>query len=226
MNNKHNTLTCSGWGMMPSSLDALVTSSNNINSMAHRSYNALLNSLPENTHYDTAIGWSLGGQILLRLISDHKITCNTLILFATPYQYVANDNFKHATAIDDFSHFAKQLSANPQKLLHRFSMLVAKGHHNAKDIIKQLKPAHQQLYPHLEYWLKQLGCFSCDQLTSFSNENITTVHIIHGTNDIVVPFEQATSLASLFDTATIHSIESCGHAPHLVSSELTASLIL
>ena len=74
MNNKHNTLTCSGWGMMPSSLDALVTSSNNINYMAHRSYNALLNSLPENTHYDTAIGWSLGGQILLRLISDHKIT--------------------------------------------------------------------------------------------------------------------------------------------------------
>lgn len=210
------TLALSGWAQYPESLANVVPEDTTF--FSYGEYGsvdacfAAMKKLPQTSPH-IAIGWSLGGQLLVRAIAEGVLKPKWLVLLAAPFQLVADSQFRGGVpkAVVNASRLA--LKANPGLMLSEFqAMLLARGDSRA-DHIKAVSPKFlaQDKQMHWNFWYDELVRFSCYEI-DFSR--FPPTDIIHGTEDAVIPYPNALAFAKRLPVSSLHRLNFCGHAPH------------
>ncbi len=157
------------------------------------------------------IGWSLGGQLAVRLIEKKILTPKLLILLAPPFQMIKDERIHAGMSQATFNEFHKNFSQAPNKTLKQFSILTAMNDQNAADIARNLD-IRDQNFEQLKFWLEELSRFSCFDL-DFTNMPRTL--FIQGAGDMIVHASQANYFSERIKNCRLEIFKNCGHAPHL-----------
>lgn len=210
-------LCLSGWGQKSDSLeiifkesffDPFFVSSFDYSSLAgvEDFFTAIKSQNPK-----ILIGWSLGGQLAVRLIEKKILAPKLLILLAPPFQMIKDERIHAGMSRATFSEFHKNFSQAPNKTLKQFSILTAMNDQNAADIARNLD-IRDQNFEQLKFWLEELSRFSCFGV-DFTNMPRTL--FIQGAGDMVVHASQANYFNEKIKNCRLEIFKNCGHAPHL-----------
>jgi pimeloyl-[acyl-carrier protein] methyl ester esterase len=199
------TLLLPGWSQSPEGLVPLATSAEGevlrLDYHAYPDFRSLCRAVPQDPPH--IIGWSLGGQIAARLVAGGHIRTQRLTLLAAPFQFVSGESYE-GTPQAVFDGFFQGMKDNPEATHKRFFRMVSSGRSSLPLTM------HHTPYPHLLPWLKILGEFSCSTLDF---RNFPPTHLIHGTDDAVVPVIQLEYWKEQLPEATVERKEGYGHWP-------------
>lgn len=170
---------------------------------------------------DLAIGWSLGGQVLVRAVATGRIKTKRVLLLATAYQFLTDEYFPHGMALNDFNKIKNDYASNPEKMLAQFQALLAVGDKHQTLIARTLSE-NNGIWQNGQYWLNELSH------ATFANLKIADfpeTMIVHGKNDKIISFHNAERLAEHLPKSRLYSLDECGHAPHMHASDYLINLI-
>ena len=222
-------LCLSGWGQNYKSLEASffenILEKFNISSLNYSLSEGFLKfkdsyKFPPNP--EVIIGWSLGGQIALRLIQQKIFTPKLLVLIAPPFQMVKDARIQAGMSIKTYNEFFDNLSKAPDATLKKFSILSIMNDKNKSQIIKNLEISDEN-HQKLIIWLQELKDFSCFDF-DFAYMPPTLFYI--GAGDMVVHNSQSKYFADRINDFELHIFENCGHAPHLSDKELFNNILI
>lgn len=218
-------LCLSGWGQKFDSLESIFDPIFFVQSFDYSKFYSLENCFTEiaNSKFEPEIlvGWSLGGQLALRLIEKKILQPRLLILLAPPFQMIKDRRIQAGMSKSTFDEFYKNFANAPTKTLKQFSILTAMNDRNAADIAKTLD-VNDNNFEQLKFWLKELERFSCFDL-SFSNMPRTLY--FHGAGDMIVHVSQAEYFAKNIKNIRLEILKNCGHAPHLSDRQKLKNII-
>ena len=212
-------LCLSGWGQKFDSLEAIFSDSSFDPFFVSALDYLALNSVEEffslvksqNLNPEIIVGWSLGGQLAVRLIEKKIIAPKLLVLLAPPFQMMKDSRIQAAMPQDVFDEFYKNFVAAPNKTLKQFSILTAMNDRSASEIAKTLDISDRN-FLQLKFWLEELNRFSCFDV-DFSNMP-RTLHF-QGAGDVIVHESQAGYFKKNIQNFRLEILQNCGHAPHL-----------
>ncbi len=164
-----------------------------------------------NLNSDIIVGWSLGGQLALRLIAKKIFKPKLLVLIAPPFMMIKDRRVQAGMALDTFNQFRSNFATAPNQTLKKFSILTAMNDRNATQIADSLDISDHNFYQFL-FWLDELKRFSCFDLDF--TEMPRTVYF-HGAGDMIVHVSQAQYFANHIKNIRLEIFKNCGHAPHL-----------
>ena len=212
-------LLLSGWGQkfdsLESSFDPIFFAQNQVISFDYSRFDsvekffAAINS--QNFNPEIVMGWSLGGQLAVRLIEKKILQPQLLILLAPPFQMVKDSRIQAAMSQTTFDEFYKNFAQAPSKTLKQFSILTAMNDRNASEIARTLD-VNDENFEQLKFWLKELERFSCFDVNF---ENMPRTLHFQGAGDMIVHVSQAEYFAQKIKNFRLEIFRNCGHAPHL-----------
>jgi pimeloyl-ACP methyl ester carboxylesterase len=167
------------------------------------------------------IGWSLGGQLAVRLIEKNILKPKLLILLAPPFQMVKDSRIGAGMAKHTFDEFYKNFANAPTQTLKQFSILTAMNDKNAGDIARTLD-VNDKNFEQLKFWLKELERFSCFEV-DFTDMPRTL--FFQGAGDMIVHESQAKYFQERIKNFRLEIFRNCGHAPHLSDIEKLRKII-
>ncbi len=167
------------------------------------------------------MGWSLGGQLAIRLIEKKILVPKLLILIAPPFQMIKDSRIQAGMAKAVFDEFYRNFTNAPDQTLKQFAILMAMNDRNAKDIVKTLD-INEKNFANLAFWLKELERFSCFDI-DFSNMPRTLY--FHGAGDMIVHASQSEYFQKKIKNFRLEIFKNCGHAPHLSDVERMKKII-
>jgi pimeloyl-[acyl-carrier protein] methyl ester esterase len=170
---------------------------------------------------DIIIGWSLGGQLAIRLIEQKIFKPKLLTLLAPPFQMIKDSRVHAGMSQTTFDGFYKNFTDAPDQTLKQFAILTAMNDRNAKDIAKTLD-INKDNFENLAFWLKELERFSCFDV-DFTNMPQTLY--FHGAGDMIVHASQAEYFKERIKNFRLEIFKNCGHAPHLSDVEKMRKII-
>jgi len=212
-------LSLAGWAQKPSSLDPAFSSLSSSHKIIHFDYSQFSNvedcflALKNlNIKPQIIAGWSLGGQIAMRIIAQKIFNPEFLILFAAPFQFVKSPRIGAAMPETSFDIFRENFVKNSLATLEKFSLLMMlKDAKRAKELADNLD-LNDSNYNNLIFWLDELKHFSCYDL-DFTNFPKTL--IFQGEGDMVVNVLQAKIFAEKIADSQLKILANCGHCPHI-----------
>ncbi|MBM3579641.1 MAG: alpha/beta hydrolase [Alphaproteobacteria bacterium] len=210
--NSKQILCLSGWGQKFDSLEFVFSESFFVRSLDYSGLDStekFFTSVTENP--DVLVGWSLGGQLAIRLIEKKILQPKLLILFAPPFQMIKDSRIQAGMARASFDEFYKNFSAAPTQTLKQFAILTAMNDRNAAEIARSLD-VNENNFEQLKFWLEELARFSCFDI-DFSNMPRTLY--FHGAGDMIVHPSQAEYFCQGIKNFRLEILSNCGHAPHL-----------
>lgn len=215
-----HTLCLSGWAQHH---DALIHLCDNHKKTLHFSYAHLQDSTDalamlalQAPVTQRIIGWSLGGALAMRALSEGHIRTQQLVLLAAPVQFVACTSFTHGMDQLTFSLFHQNYGQDSLRTAKRFSHLITKGDKHHAHITPSLAPA--DFSAQHEVWHRWLDELHQQHHTHHNFSHFPPTLIIHGEQDSIVSIEQSQWLAQAIPNATLMMLPDCGHAPHLHNS--------
>lgn len=215
ISNCKKILCLSGWGQKFDSLEHVFNESFFVQSFNYSKLNNVEKFFAEvesqKINPEILVGWSLGGQLAIRLIEKKIIQPKLLILFAPPFQMIKDSRIQAGMAQKTFDEFYKNFSASPTQTLRQFAILTSMNDRNAKEIAKTLDVSEEN-FDQLKFWLKELERFSCFDV-DFSNMPRTLY--FHGAGDMIVHISQAEYFCQRIKNLRFEIFKNCGHAPHL-----------
>ncbi len=217
------TLALSGWGQPHDAL-AIVAPDADHKDYAHAStVNAALETISY-TSYGYAIGWSLGGQLLVRAIASGKLKPKRLVLIGTPFQFVETSTLKLGMKRDAFEKFRENYRRNPARTMDKAHALVHNGDSRMLAVKAHMDAQDKEAVLAYDWgnWLHLLDGFSCESL-DFSGFPPTL--LIYGETDAVVSHSQAQYFLRAIPQSSLLSFPGCGHAPHWHDSEAVRKAI-
>lgn len=155
------------------------------------------------------LGWSLGGQLSLRLISKNFIACENLILIAPPFQLVKDSKIQAAMSLEAFNQFRSNFAIAQSKTLKQFSVLTAMNDRNSSQISRNLDICDENV-DNLLYWLDELNNFS---FFNYDLSNIGRTLYFHGIGDMIVHISQMEYFKNSLKNIICKTYDKCGHAP-------------
>jgi pimeloyl-[acyl-carrier protein] methyl ester esterase len=176
----------------------------------------------QNLNPDVVVGWSLGGQLTLRLIEKKILNPKLLILIAPPFQMVKSEKITAAMTQNTFAEFRANLVKAPTQTMKQFSILTAMNDRNASEIARNLD-VNDKNFDGLIYWLDELKRFSCFDL-DFSQMPRTL--FFQGAGDMIVHFSQSEYFKERIPNFRLEMFKNCGHAPQLSDVERMRKIIL
>ena len=156
---------------------------------------------------DVVIGWSLGGQVAVRLIDKGILKPKFLILVATPFQYIQNEINKIGIENHNFDSFKNVLRFDALEGLNFLADLSGTGDENKDDVILNMKGKHNE---NLVNWLDEFKC-SCFNINF---KNFPKTIYICGDSDAVIDCSQYKYFQERIEYFELKVIKNCGHAPH------------
>ena len=167
------------------------------------------------------IGWSLGGQLAIRLIQKKILTPKFLVLIAPPFQMVKDERISAGMTKNTFEVFYQNFVNAPNQTLKKFSILTAMNDRNFAQIARNLHISDQNFFQ-LKFWLEELSRFSCFDV-DFSNMPRTL--FFQGAGDMIVHQNQVKYFQERIKNFRLEIFKNCGHAPHLSNIELLKKII-
>jgi pimeloyl-[acyl-carrier protein] methyl ester esterase len=204
------TILClSGWQQPANALSPLMPDAVHFDYSAYDNMRKMLAALPRAPHL--AVGWSLGGQLLVRAIAEGYTKPEHLVLLAAPFQWVADAEFTQGIPLGAVEEVRGNYINDPEAMLKNLHALIALGDVKEKQIIRSLN-AMLRLWENGMYWLDKLTYASCRRF-DFSAFPPTT--IVHGLKDKVIHPVNAEAYAEALPQAELQLWPECAHAPHL-----------
>lgn len=213
------TATISGWGQAHDSLQAIAPDATALTYAHKRDAASALQAISRNARdCELLIGWSLGGQLLVRAIAAGLLKPKKLVLIATPFQFVARPDNRIGMPADLYHTFRDNYAANAAKTLTKAWATIVKGDAHAAHIRHQLEAIDktQVLAQDWLAWLDVLHGFTCADLYL---ADFPPALLIHGQEDAVVYHEQSLMFKQAIPHAKLLTLPHCGHAPHWHNSE-------
>jgi len=212
-------LCLSGWGQKFDSLEFIFRDSSFdpffVSSIDHSKFKNVESFFEEiklqNINPDVVVGWSLGGQLLVRLIERKLIKPSLLVLIAPPFQMIKDARVHAGMSLSTFKEFYTNFADAPDKTLKQFAILAAMNDRNASDIAKSLD-INDSNFEQLKFWLEELSRFSCFDV-DFSNMPRTL--FLQGSGDMIVHESQSQYFKERIKDFRLEIFNNCGHAPHL-----------
>ena len=212
-------LCLSGWGQKFDSLEFIFEESNfDPFFVSSIDYSALTETeeffsliKSQNLNPEILIGWSLGGQLAIRLIEQKILTPKLLILIAPPFQMLKDSRVHAGMSQNSFDEFYGNFVKAPTQTLKQFSILTAMNDRSAKEIAKTLD-INDKNFAQLKFWLEELSRFSCFDV-DFTNMPRTL--FFQGAGDMIVHASQAEYFKERIKNFRLEIFHNCGHAPHL-----------
>jgi len=214
------TLLClSGWAQKYDGLEIVFANSSiknsyKINSLDYSKTNSvdkLFLELKENADCEIAMGWSLGGQILIRAIASNIINPKLLILLASPFQMLKDYRINSGMPQELYKKISNMLDSNSSDMLKEFLTLISMNDRNAKEIIKNLA-VDEKNFICIKFWYEELCRFSCFDLDM---SQMPPILYFHGSGDVVVNINQKDYFQKYCPNFKSIVYDKCGHAPHL-----------
>lgn len=159
-------------------------------------------------------GWSLGGQVAIRMALDQPARVRQLILVGSTPCFVNRDDWQSGVLPEVFANFSGQVAADYYATLTRFLGLQAMGGDATRQMVRDLKadfmarPAPRQhvmqqaLAILLETDLRRdIGALQCPVL------------LLHGARDMLAPVAAARWMADHIPQAQLSVIPGASHAP-------------
>lgn len=174
---------------------------------------ALAAALPQNT---AVFGWSLGGQVALRLALDHPQQVSRLVLIGATPRFVNDADWQCGVAAEVFRQFAAQVADDYHGTMTRFLGLQAFGGESSRTLLRDLRerffarpvPDGAVLQAALRILLETDLRAELPQLRQ-------PLLLIHGNRDTLAPAGASRWMASQVSGAQLHVIEGASHAPFL-----------
>lgn len=201
----------SGFGQEPETLQNVFKNKDIIalNYLETKNFEDLLSLDLKAYDNEVVIGWSLGGQVAIRLIEKQILKPKLLILIATPFQFVEDDKNEVGMPLELFNQFQNVLDENPEQALAYLGHLTSLGDKNPEDVLKNM--VNVKNTDNLYSWLKELKDFSCFNVDF---KNFPKTIYICGDGDAVVNYKQNKYFSERIKDFEMQMIFSCGHAPH------------
>lgn len=173
----------------------------------------IMDSLPE---HSIICGWSLGGQIAMKLALDIPERINKLILVSTTPSFVQHEDWIWAMEEATLKLFIKNLKQDHTSTLNRFFTLQISGDVNAISLLRQLrKSIFREGMPDQDGL--QIGMqilLTTDLRRSIKNIN-QPVTLLHGERDVIVHPNAARWLHENLQDSKLIMLPDCGHIPFL-----------
>lgn len=176
----------------------------------------------QNKNPEIVIGWSLGGQLAVRLIEKKILQPKLLILIAPPFQMIKDEKIQAGMSQKTFKEFYGNFVNAPDETLKQFSILTAMNDKNAKEIAKTLDISDKN-FIQFNFWLEELERFSCFDV-DFSNFPKTL--FFQGAGDMIVHQSQAYLFKERIKDCHLEIFTNCAHAPQLNDVERMREIIL
>ncbi len=214
------TLLClSGWAQKHDSLEVIfngspIANNYNIRSLDYsifKNIDDVFDEIKNTTNCKIAIGWSLGGQILVRAIANKIIAPQLLILLAPPFQMLKDHRINSGMPQELYRKVSNMLENNSADMLKEFLILSTMNDRNNKEIIKNLA-LDEKNFHQIKFWYEELCKFSCFDLDL--REMPPILHF-HGHGDMVVNISQKDYFQKYCPHFHGITFDRCGHAPHL-----------
>lgn len=201
----------SGFGQEPKTLQNVFKNKDIIalNYLQTKNFEDLLTQDLKAYDNEVVIGWSLGGQVAIRLIEKQILKPKLLILIATPFQFVEDDKNEVGMPLELFNQFQNVLDENPEQALAYLGHLTSLGDKNPEDVLKNM--VNVKNTDNLYSWLKELKDFNCFNVDF---KNFPKTIYICGDGDAVVNSKQYKYFSERLGDFEMQMIFSCGHAPH------------
>ena len=177
--------------------------------LQNKNFEDLLTSDLTAYNNEIVIGWSLGGQVAIRLIEKQILKPKLLILIATPFQFVEDDKNEVGMPLELFNQFQYVLNDKPKHALGYLEHLTSLGDKNPEDVLKNMIAIENT--DNLNSWLKELKDFNCFNVDF---KNFPKTIYICGDGDAVVNSKQYEYFNERLGDFKMQMIFSCGHAPH------------
>ena len=170
-------------------------------------------ALPERAHI---CGWSLGGQVAMRLALDFPERVDRLVLMGTTPCFRQRKDWVHGMDAATLQEFASSLERDYAGTLKRFLSLQARSGDDARAVIAVLR---KQLFtrgePSLETLRSGLAILHDLDLRDAVSAITQATLLIHGARDTLSPWACSAWLAQHLPRATLCVVEGAAHAPFL-----------
>ncbi len=161
-------------------------------------------------------GWSLGGEVAMRLALDHPALVGRLILVGSTPCFVNQPNWDCGIDAEVFSSFAAQVAADYHPSMDRFLGLQAFGGESSRQQMRALRehfasrpaPSGQVLRDALTILLET------DMREEFAKLPMP-LQIVHGNRDTLAPVSAARWMAAQKSRSVLNVIHGASHAPFL-----------
>ena len=231
-----------GWGMNPRVFDALSAQLENhvtllplalpghggVASLSTNTLTTWASHIAEQLPLQTVLlGWSLGGQIAMRIALDHPATPQRLILISTTPKFVADGGWQAGIARKDLQTFGADMQNDTRATLLRFLSLQTRGVAAQKSILQNLRasfffeplPEPQALAAGLEMLLQT-------DLRAEVAQLVLPAIVIHGSLDKLTTPGAGTWLAKNLPSARAVLIDGAAHSPFLSHTQQVAEAIV
>ncbi len=214
------TLLClTGWQQPPDALAELAPNAVHFDYSAYSNADAMFAALPRTA--DLAIGWSLGGQLLVRAVAGGYLKPKALLLLGAPFQWVAGEGIAKGIPVEAVAEVRDNYQRDPKAMLKNLNALIALGDRDEKSIVRTLN-AVLSVWDNGLYWLDELTKTSCSAL-NFSAFPPTV--IVHGDKDKVIHPVNADAYMAALPKAELMKWPDCAHAPHLHDMHALQTLV-
>lgn len=184
----------------------------------------LLEQLPERC---TLVGWSLGGQVALRVAARAPARVRRLILIGSTPKFLTSEDWPHGLDRTVLARFATGLQTDAKRTVLDFLELQVRGSAAASSTLAHLRRA---LSVHgfaaataLEAGLGQL---ESTDLRDLAGTVQTPTLLVSGQYDRITPPSAARALQELMPDARLLELRRAGHAPFLSHLDALAPELL
>lgn len=180
-------------------------------------------AMPEKAH---VCGWSLGGQVALRLALDHPERVEKLVLVGTTPCFRQRPDWPHGMDDATMHEFARSLEQDYTGTLKRFLSLQVRSGDDAREVIAALRSKlFERGEPSLDTLRAGLAILRDLDLRSEVGRIAQPVQVIHGERDTLAPLAAGAWLAQALPNAELHVVPGSAHAPFLSHRARTIGLI-
>jgi pimeloyl-[acyl-carrier protein] methyl ester esterase len=174
----------------------------------------------------TVIGWSLGALLALELARTRPERVERLILLGATPCFVSAPDWPHGLDAAIVASFTDGYFNQPAQTLRRFLALQTLGEPSGRQLLPRLEAAAVSHGKHpLPMLADGLKILAESDLRLHFAEIRQPVHLVHGSDDALMPVEAARWFAAALPRASLTEYEYCGHAPLLSRPDDCAALI-
>ncbi len=172
---------------------------------------------------DTCIicGWSLGGQVAIRLALQEPERVRQLVLVASTPCFVRRPDWPWGMDASTLTLFMENLSHNYAQTLNRFLTLQVSGGIDQVRVLARLREnVLHSAPPEPEVLQTGLQILQSTDLRDSMKEIRQPVLLIHGQNDVITPAGAADWMRQQLSQGRTILFPHCGHAPFLSFPDL------
>ena len=174
---------------------------------------AVAEAAPEHSH---VCGWSLGGQVAMRMALDFPVQVDKLILLGTTPCFRQHDDWEHGMDDATMKEFARSLEQDYAGTLKRFLSLQARSGEDAREVIAALRAKlFERGEPSLDTLRAGLRILHDLDLREEVGSIEQPTLILHGERDTLTPLESGIWLAEHLPRAELVKVGGSAHAPFL-----------